>query len=44
VRLDTVASMTEANRLYESLGFGDIAPYRDNPLPGARFLEMELYR
>jgi putative acetyltransferase len=43
VRLDTVASMTDANRLYESLGFEDIAPYRDNPLPGARFLEKELY-
>ena len=43
VRLDTVTDvMTEANRLYESLGFTDIVPYRHNPLPSARFMELDL--
>jgi len=42
MRLDTVPSMTEARRLYESLGFRDISPYRHNPVPGARFMELEL--
>ena len=41
LRLDTVSSMVEANRLYDSLGFREIAPYCENPLPGARFLEMQ---
>ena len=40
VRLDTVSSMVEANRLYDSLGFREITPYCENPLPGAR-LEMQ---
>lgn len=40
VRLDTVSSMVEANRLYDSFGFREITPYCENPLPGARFLEM----
>lgn len=43
VRLDTVTDvMTEANHLYDKLGFVEIAPYRDNPLPGARFMELDL--
>ena len=43
VRLDTVTDvMAEANSLYESLGFSDINPYRDNPLPSARFMELDL--
>jgi ribosomal protein S18 acetylase RimI-like enzyme len=42
VRLDTVPSMAGAIRLYRSLGFRDILPYRDNPLPGAAYLELEL--
>lgn len=43
IRLDTVAGLMDgANRLYESLGFHDIAPYRDNPIPGARFMELDL--
>ncbi len=33
--------MVEANRLYDSLGFREITPYCENPLPGARFLEMQ---
>ena len=42
MRLDTVASMVEATRLYEALGFREIEPYRHNPLPGARFFELRL--
>lgn len=42
VRLDTVASMTEAITLYQSLGFKTIAPYRANPIPGALFLELRI--
>jgi len=42
MRLDTVPAMTEAIGLYLSLGFRDVAPYRPNPVPGARFLELAL--
>jgi ribosomal protein S18 acetylase RimI-like enzyme len=42
MRLDTVASMHAANRLYSSLGFRPIAPYRYNPLEGAQFYELSL--
>lgn len=42
MRLDTVPSMLEAISLYKSLGFHDIAPYRHNPIPGARFMELTL--
>lgn len=42
MRLDTLPSMTEAAVLYERLGFRDIEPYYDNPVPGARFLQLEL--
>jgi ribosomal protein S18 acetylase RimI-like enzyme len=39
MRLDTVPAMRSAVALYESLGFREIAPYRVNPIPEARFLE-----
>jgi putative acetyltransferase len=42
MRLDTMPKMDSAQRLYASLGFRDIAAYRYNPEPGARFLEVEL--
>jgi ribosomal protein S18 acetylase RimI-like enzyme len=42
MRLDTLLVMHEAQRLYESLGFREIEPYYPNPIPGARFMELEL--
>jgi putative acetyltransferase len=42
MRLDTVPSMRAAMVLYESLGFRDIEPYAENPIAGARFLELAL--
>jgi putative acetyltransferase len=42
MRLDTLPAMEEAGALYQSLGFREIPPYYDNPLPGARFLELSL--
>jgi ribosomal protein S18 acetylase RimI-like enzyme len=42
VRLDTLASMTEAIALYRSLGFVEIPPYTPNPLPSPVFLELAL--
>ena len=40
--LDTLPSMAVAQRLYERLGFRDVAPYRFNPVPGARFMARQL--
>jgi len=40
--LDTLPGMAEAQGLYLAFGFRDIPPYRDNPIPGARFLGLVL--
>jgi len=34
--------MQPAQRLYESLGFHDIAAYYGEPMPGQRFMEAVL--
>lgn len=42
IRLDTLADMHPARRLYESLGFAEIDAYYQNPDPRAVFYEMGL--
>jgi ribosomal protein S18 acetylase RimI-like enzyme len=42
MRLDTLPSMGAAQRLYARFGFHEIPAYCVNPVPGARFLEVEL--
>jgi ribosomal protein S18 acetylase RimI-like enzyme len=42
LRLDTLASMTGARRLYESFGFGIIPAYYDNPHEDAIYMEKML--
>lgn len=44
MRLDTLPSMKEAIAMYRSLGFQPIPPYRELPVPGALFMEVELNR
>jgi ribosomal protein S18 acetylase RimI-like enzyme len=40
--LDTLPSMRQAQRLYESMGFKSTAAYRFNPVPGTAFLKLEI--
>ena len=42
MRLDTLRSLREAMRLYESLGFEESRPYYQNPLPDTVYWELEL--
>ena len=42
MKLDTLASMREANELYASLGFKECQAYRYNPCTGPVFMELSL--
>lgn len=43
IRLDTLpGKMDQAIAMYRVLGFKDIAPYYNNPVTGAAFMELEL--
>lgn len=42
LRLDTLASMESAQRLYRKLGFTEITAYNSTHLPGTRFYELKL--
>jgi|SRR5690242_9349741 putative acetyltransferase len=43
MRLDTVPKeMATALEMYRRLGFFEIPPYRENPVPGAMYLELDI--
>lgn len=42
MRLDTLADMKGARRVYETLGFVEIQPYYENPLVGVSFWGLRL--
>lgn len=42
MRLDTLAKLQGAITMYKRIGFRNIAPYYDNPLPGAVYMEKQL--
>jgi GNAT superfamily N-acetyltransferase len=42
LKLDTLAQMTDAHRLYARLGFAACSPYYHNPLPGTVYMSRTL--
>jgi putative acetyltransferase len=44
LRLDTLATMQSAMRLYEAMGFAETGPYHQATLPGMRFFRKPLAR
>lgn len=42
MRLDSLPGMDDAQRLYRDLGFREIGAYYENPIPGTRYLELDL--
>jgi ribosomal protein S18 acetylase RimI-like enzyme len=42
MRLDTLPSMLDAQRLYRALGFTEIAPYYATPIAGTVFMALKL--
>jgi ribosomal protein S18 acetylase RimI-like enzyme len=42
VLLDTLSEMEAARALYEEMGFVEVAPYVQSPIPGAHHLKVDL--
>jgi ribosomal protein S18 acetylase RimI-like enzyme len=42
MRLDSLPGMAAAITLYRAMGFREIEPYRQNPIAGSTFMELDL--